>query len=287
LQALAHQALDFTLNARVLGFSLGIAAISVIVFGLVPAVRATRVDVCASLKSASRGSPDPRRRRLSKLLVAGQVASALVLLLGAGLLLRTFVNVSAIDTGVPTDRMLTMRIALSQRETQQRLAAGIVYTDIARRVGALPGVESAALGWDFSLGSGSAGKSVWVEGQPPDRSQSAGFNVVGPGFFSTVGIPIVAGREFSPSDTLGARKVAIVNEAFARLYFGRRSAVGGHVGDEGAASIGKYEVIGVVRDARTMRLRNPPGPMIYQPLLQDEWASNVVLHVRTGTTRGG
>jgi predicted permease len=148
-------------------------------------------------------------------------------------------------------------------------------------VEALPGVESVAFGYDFAFASGTASKSVWAEGQPPDQNQSAGFNVVGPGFFATSGIPVVAGREFSRRDDIDAPKVVIINEAFARRYFPDQNPIGRHVGDEGAKSVLKYEVIGVAKDTRNMFLRKAAAPMLYQPLLQDTYASSAVLHVRT------
>jgi predicted permease len=279
LETLRHQSVEFSLNAHVLGFTIGTAAATTLLFGLVPALRATRVDVTSALKATAttvRGG----RQGLAKGLVAVQVAAALVLLLGAGLALRSFRNISTLDTGVSLDRMLTMRVGLGPRETQRRQSSEI-YTTLVRRVERIPGVDSVALGWDFAFGSGSSGKSIWVEGQPPESTQGAAFNVVGPGFFKTAGISLIAGREFTESDNESSRKVVIVNEALVRKYFGDRYAIGSHVGDQGAASIKKYEIVGVVKDSRTMFLRQNPYPTLYQPLLQDDWASNVVLHVRT------
>jgi predicted permease len=279
MQDLTYRQIEFRLDTHLLGFAAALAAVTVLIFAGVPAVRATHVDIVTSLKSAA---PQGRGRRhaLGKGLVAAQVASALVLLLGAGLLVRSFRALSALDTGVSLDRMLTMKIGLSARETQ-RIESTHIYRDLIARAKAVPGVADAALGWDYALGSGTAGKSIWVEGQPPETSQGAGFNVVSPGFFATAGIPIVIGREFTEADAAGARKVVVVNEAWVRRYAGGRSPIALHLGDEGAASIMKYEIVGVARDSRTMRLRRPASPMLYQPLMQDDWASNVVLHVRT------
>ncbi len=136
---------------------------------------------------------------------------------------------------------------------------------------------------DFAFGSGGHFRSVWVEGQPPEKGQMAGFNVVGPGFFSTARILLVQGREFSPRDAAGAPKVVIINEAFAKQYFPSQNPLGRHLGAEGEKSTFKYEVIGVAADTRNIFLKNAAGPFFYLPLLQDEWATslNVVLHVRT------
>ncbi len=276
---LKFQSIAFQLNMHVLLFCLATAAATVLLFGLAPAVRATRVDVSRALQVAA---PAGRGRRpaLAKALVVIEVAAALALLFGTGLLLRSFQGLRELDPGVALDRMLTMRIGLSARETQRRETAQI-YSQIVERVRTIPGVTAAALGWDFALGSGSSAKSIWVEGQAVERSQIAGFNVVGPGFFATAGIPLLLGREFTPADTVETPKVVIVNHAWVREYGGGRNPIGMHLGDEGAASTGKYEIVGVVQDSMTMSLRRAPHAMLYQPLLQDEWASNVVLHVRT------
>jgi predicted permease len=279
MRDLSHRLVEFRLDPHVLGFAMSLAAVTVLIFGSVPAVRATRVDVCASLRNATaRGRG--RRPALAKGLVAAQVAIALVLLLGAGLLLGTLQALGAVDTGVALDRMLTMKIGLSARETQ-RIESPRIYADIVARAKSVPGVADAALGWDYALGSASAGKSIWVEGQPAERSQGSAFNVVGPRFFSAAGIPIVLGREFTDADTAGARKVVVVNETWVRRYAGGRNPIGMHLGDEGAVSVMKYEIVGVVRDSRTVRLRQPARPTLYQALMQDDWASNAVLHVRT------
>ena len=279
MQNLKYQTIEFEMNNHVLLFCLATAAAAVVLFGFVPAARATRVDVARALQLAAPGGRG-RRPLLAKSLIVVQVSAALTLLFGAGLLVRSFRALGGLDPGVALDRMLTLRVALSPRETQRQQKTQI-YSDLVERVQAIPGVTSAALGWDFAFGSGSSGKSIWVEGQPVERGQSAGFNVVGPGFFKTAGIPVLVGREFTRSDGAGVQKVVIVNEAWVRKYAGGRNPIGMRMGDEGAASIDKYEVIGVVKDSRTMSLRRTPGPMLYQPLLQDDWASNVVLHVRT------
>jgi predicted permease len=272
-------AIEFTLNSHVLAFSAGMALLTLLLFGAVTALRGTPMDVLSLVKRETSGSR-VLRLGLTKSLMVGQVAASLVLLCGAGLLVRSFQNLQRLDTGVNVENMLAMRIALNPREYQRSQIAA-VYQRLKERAAAVPGVTSVALGWDFAFSSGTAGKSIWVEGQPPEESQGAGFNVVGPDFFSTAGIPVLLGREFSIRDTLDAPKVVIINEALARRYFLDQNPIGRHLGDEGAKSIGKYEVIGVVQDSRNMPLRRDPGPVLYQPLLQDEWASSVVLHVRT------
>jgi predicted permease len=277
----ARQALHFTLNAHVLAFSAVAATVTLLLFGLVPALHATNTDVLPLLKneaSRSRGS----RLVLVKGLIVVQVAASVLLLSGAGLLIRTFIKLTSLHAGVPVENMLVMRVGLDAREYQRAYPTS-VYQELVERIRGVPGVISATLGADFAFSSGGWSKSVWVEGQSPTKGQMAGFNVIWPGFFSSVGIPLVQGREFSQHDVVGAPKVVIINQAFAKQYFPAQNPIGRHFGDDGEKSTCKYEVIGVAADTRNMFFKNAVGPFFYQSLLQDEWATatNVVLHVRT------
>ncbi|HKW65079.1 MAG TPA: ABC transporter permease [Candidatus Acidoferrum sp.] len=276
----ARQAIHFTLNAHVLAFSAAAAIVTLLLFGLVPALHATKVDVLPLLKSEASGTR-VSRLSLAKGLIVVQVAASVLLLSGAGLLVRSFIKLTALHPGMPVENMLVMRIGLSPREHQQAYPTS-VYQELVERVRGVPGVMAATLGADFAFSSGGWWRDVWVEGQPPENGQMAGFNVVGPGFFSTVGIPLVQGREFSPRDAVGAPKVVVINEAFAKQYFPEQNPIGRHFGDQGEKSTFKYEVIGVAADTRSMFLKKAAVPFFYQPLLQDELpaAGDVVLHVR-------
>lgn len=280
----AAETLVFSVNAHVVGFAAALLVATLLMFGVAPAIRATARGGPSLLQRAAPASRGTRLGLLKGLIVV-QAASAIVLLFCAGVLVRTFDNLAGIDTGVTAPHLLMMRLGFNQRGYEPIRIAD-TYDRLGARVASMPGVESVAFGWDFAFGSGGAHKSVWVEGQPPDLSQSAGFNVVGPGFFATAGIPLVAGREFSTRDVVGAPKVVIVNQAFARRYFPGRDPVGRHVGDDGAGSVFKYEIVGLVKDARSMSLRVAPQPMLYQPLLQDTYVTSAVLHVRTRDDAG-
>jgi len=219
---------------------------------------------------------------LAKGLIVVQIAASLMLLSAAGLLVRSFSKLNTLHIGVPVENMLVMTVGLGGREYQLTYPS-TVYQEIVERVRGVPGVASAALGWDSVLASGTHERWIWVEGHPSEQEQVAAFNVASPDFFSTAGIPVLEGREFSGRDVLGAPKVVVINEAFAKRYFPGQNAIGRHFGDQGEKSILKYEVIGVVADSRNMFLKKAPGPTFYEALLQDEWgtATNVVLHVRT------
>lgn len=283
----ARQGTHFTLNGHVVAFGAGAAIITLLLFGLVPALHATKAEVLPLLRGEAQGMR-ASRLSLAKGLIVGQIAASLLLLSGAGLLVRSFTKLVAVRPGVAVENLLVMRIGLGWREYQHPYPAS-VYQELVEHVRGIPGVMSTALGSDFAFGSGNYFKSVWVEGQPPEKGQMAGFNAVGPGFFSVVGIPLVQGREFSSRDSLGAPKVVVINETFAKEYFPGQNPIGRHFGDQGEKSVFKYEVIGVVADTRNMFLKSPAGPFFYQALLQggsnsesgDKEATNVVLHVRT------
>ena len=276
----ARRAVHFALNAHVVAFGAAAAIVTLLLFGLVPALQATKAEVLPLLRGEANGRC-ASRLSLAKGLIVGQIAASLLLLSGAGLLVRSFTKLVAVHPGVAVENLLVVEIGLNPRE-YQRVYPVSVYQELLERVRGVPGVVSATLGADFAISSGGWWKSIWVEGQPAEKRQMAAFNVVGPGFFSAVGIPLVRGREFSPRDAVGAPKVVIINEAFAKQYFSGQDPVGQHLGDEGEKSTFKYEVVGVVADSRSIFLKNAAGPFFYQPLLQDEWgAGDVVLHVRT------
>ena len=276
----ARRAVHFALNAHVVAFGAAAAIVTLLLFGLVPALQATKAEVLPLLRGEANGRC-ASRLSLAKGLIVGQIAASLLLLSGAGLLVRSFTKLVAVHPGVAVENLLVVEIGLNPRE-YQRVYPVSVYQELLERVRGVPGVVSATLGADFAISSGGWWKSIWVEGQPAEKRQMAAFNVVGPGFFSAVGIPLVRGREFSPRDAVGAPKVVIINEAFAKQYFSGQDPVGQHLGDEGEKSTFKYEVVGVVADSRSIFLKNAAEPFFYQPLLQDEWgAGDVVLHVRT------
>jgi predicted permease len=169
-----------------------------------------------------------------------------------------------------------MTIDPSESRFQGSRLTGLL-DELMERIRAVQGVRSAALaGWALF---GEGGKSIWVQGAEQTRG-SASFNVVGPDFFATAGIPLLAGREFSVRDRLGAPPVAIINEAFARKYFPGKNPLGQHFGDQGPDSISKYEIVGVVKDGRSRSLRRDQYPAIFQPFWQSTHHHPFVLHVR-------
>jgi predicted permease len=211
-----------------------------------------------------------------KALIVAQVATSLLLVVGAGLLARSLYNLRRLDAGFNSESLLVLRIDIGQAR-YQGAAAENFYREIVSRTQSLPGVITATVAANDVFGSGGWAKAVWVEGRPAEENQTAAFNVVGPGFFATTRIPVLLGREFADQDALGTPKVIIVNEAFARRFLPGLNPIGHHVSDPAA----KYEIIGVVKDAKYRTLREQVQPMVYEPLFQEDHATGVSLHVRT------
>jgi predicted permease len=265
---------EFTLDRRLLLFTMGVSLATALLFGLAPALRGGGVELVQVLK---RAAPLPGSRA-GKILVVAQVAACVVLLAAGALLARTLANLRALDRGFSADNLLLMNVGAGDNaRTGAHVAA--FYQDLISRAEAVPGVVSASLGANV-VRPGGWKKDVWVQGRPAEERQTAAFNAVAPGFFATAGMPFVFGRDFSVHDRFGTARVAIVNEAFARAYCPQGIPIGCRFKDGRPDSSGKYEVVGVVRDARHGSLRKPPEPMIYEALMQEDRLSSVTLHAR-------
>ncbi len=257
------------LDARVLGFTAAVCVVTAVFFGLAPAFRATRVDLNAALKSGSRAIPGSGGRS-GRWLVAAQVALSLVLLVGAGLFLRSLRHLSSLNPGYDREHVISVRInPHSGGFKLEQLPA--LYRGIIDSVEALPGVRSAALSiCPLATGCVST-SSMTVEGYAsrPGEDTAVQYNVVGLKYFSTVGIQLLQGRDFDARDTGQSPRVAVVSEAMARRFFGSGTALGRRFGPDKA----DIEIVGIVRDARVNNLRDQPPVMAFFPL------SQIVAHV--------
>ena len=266
---------EFTLDYRLLLFTMGVSLGTALLFGLVPALRAGRTDLVQALKRDARLP----RLRAGRGLVVAQVAACVVLLAAGTLLARTLANLRTLDRGFSADSLLLVNVGVGDHaRTGAHVAA--FYQDLISRAEGVSGVVSASLGANALFGAGGWRKSVWVQGRPAEERQSAAFNVVAPGFFATTGMRVLSGRDLSTRDRPDTPRVVIVNEAFARAYCPAGAPLGCRFGDNGPQSSGKYDVVGMVKNARYGSLREPPEPMIYEALMQEERPSSVTLHVR-------
>ena len=256
--------LDLTPDPRVLGFTAGIAILTGLLSGLAPAWRGTRADPIAAMKAA-RGSIRDSRSGLGKLLAMGQVVLSMVLVAGAGLLLSTFWRLSRVDPGFEADRVLLTSIDLrGNGSTPERRDA--MFRQILENVRAVPNVRTASLSDFTPMLPGRRIHELAIEGQAA-RSRGDSqvyFNAVSDGYFATMGIALVAGRDFNGHDTPGSPAVAIVNQTLVRKYFGGDNPVGSRFRIRAGDTLrDPIEIVGVVKDAKYSDLRQDIPPTAY------------------------
>lgn len=255
------------LDWRVMAFAAAVSLLTGLVFGLVPALRATRVDLSSSMKEGGRGATGTRNW-LSKGLLVLQVAMSLVLVIGAGLFLRTLRNLESVDVGFNARNLLMFSINPSlNRYDPDRSEA--VFQRALERVGRLPGVQGAALTRTTLLSGSTSTSSIYRQGQTSDKAtiEDMYMMAVSPGFLTTMEIPLLSGRDCSVHDRRTTPKVALLNEAAARKMFPQGGAVGGRVGNSFERS-GEIEIIGIVRDTKYDTVRTAGPPTMYNCLLQ-------------------
>jgi predicted permease len=257
-------------DGAVLGFSLLLVAVTTLLFGVLPSLHAARLDPMTALKDQSATSTSSgSQARWRQALVAAQLAVSLALLIGAGLFAKTLVNLLAHDPGFRPERLLTF--SLDPQLSGYSLERGrALYRNIERRLIEMPGVQSAAMGQFSPLSHSESSTNVTVEGFTPheDGDSDSDMNEIGAGFFKTLGTPLLAGREFTAADREGAAKVVIVNQAFAKHFLGRSGAVGKRMKVGGGSDPLDLEIVGVVKDADNLSLRETVKPMYYLPLEQ-------------------
>jgi predicted permease len=260
--------LNVSLNINLLLFTLAVTLSTAILFGAIPALRATRLQLTSSLKDGRGASSSGAKSPLARALVVSQVAFSLVLLAGAGLFLRSLVNLNHVETGFNRDNVLLLQIddsSAGYKGGDPRLIP--LHEEIERRVGALPGVRAAAYA-EFTFSEGCWNGPVYVAGFDNNKDVDVPHNVVGAGYFAAMGIQLIAGRTFGPQDTVKSSPVAIISETMARIMFPAGSPIGRQYGVDGPKSANSHEVIGVVKDVKFGGLTGPQRPMDYLPYTQ-------------------
>jgi putative ABC transport system permease protein len=257
----------------VLAFTFGISILTGLLFGLAPAWRSSRSDLNTTLKEAAgRSESAGGSTRIRSFLLASEVALAVLLSVSAGLLLRSFVRVTAVDPGVRTANILTMNLSLPEVKYDTPLKRMTFYKNLMERLDALPGVRSAGavmfLPLRVSILSFRVGvNSFTIEGRPPvtkDKEPVADYRTATPGYFNTMGIALRQGRLFDRHDDQDAKRVAIVNEAMVRKIFVHENPLGKRI-----VMGGPLEIVGVVADAKLYGLDAPVEPAVYVPLMQN------------------
>ncbi|HMV49098.1 MAG TPA: ABC transporter permease [Blastocatellia bacterium] len=283
------RALEPRLDWRVLGFTLGLSLLTGIVFGLAPAWRSTKVDLTPALKDSGRSSSVSSRSLLSRGLVVLQVALSLLLLVGAGLFLRTLVNLQRVDPGFNTRNLLLFGITPGFIGYKDEKLAQL-YQQIAERLETLPGVQGVTFSTNTLLSNGSSSRSVFLRAAltaPPDaegriKASGTGYvNHVRENFLEAMGIPLLAGRTLQTQDDARTPKVVVVNQTFANQYFPNENPIGKRFTFD-FKKPDEVEIIGVAKDAKYTRQRDEIPPTAYIPWRQELGSMiGVTVEVRT------
>jgi predicted permease len=252
--------LNLTPDLAVLGFTLGVTVLTALLFGTLPAFRATGLEFTPALKDGRGSSSTTTRGALARSLIVGQVALSVVLLVVAGLFVRSLINLSDVHTGFDKHNVLVFSLDSSTanlpRGTPEEIRSVRLQEQIEARVQTIPGVQSDSFSF-FTFDQGAWSEQVLFQGVPrtPGSGDQVFFNITGNGFFSTMGIPLIEGRTFNAQDTQNAPKVAVINQTMAHRFFPNGSAVGHRFGlGETPEHPGEIEVIGVVKDAKYIEL---------------------------------
>jgi predicted permease len=270
-------------NLRALGFTIAVSVFTALVFGLAPALRATRPNLAPTLKDQAGAVAGGGQAAWRKLLVSAQVALSLLLLIGAGLFTRSLSNLQDIRPGFEVHNLLSFSVDPTLNGYKAERATAF-YQQLTQELAALPGAQSAALALVPPLSFSDWDSDFSVEGYAAKAGEDMNSheNYVSPGFFAALKIPLEAGRDFTARDSIGAPKVAVVNRKFARRYFGDRDPVGRHIGngtDTGTKT--DVEIVGVVGDTKYETIRDDIPRQVFFPYLQRDRSGNMTAYVRT------
>ena len=278
--------LDFDFDWRVFLYAAGIALLTGVLLGIVPAYRASRAQVTALLHDGGYGTSVGRRRlRVRNVLVVAQVAGSLVLLVVAGLFIRSLQRGHHVDVGFDPRHIVTVRLDPGHVGYTSARAAEF-YDELERRLAALPGVQSVGMSLTIPMGYLFDGARVIPDGQTVDSNEPeklVGRNIVTPQFFETLRLPIVAGRAFTKQDIRGSTPVIIVNETLARQFWPGQNAVGKRLTIPRLTDTVAWEVVGVARDSKYVAVFEGPTPHLYVPLAQHHTSMRVV-YVKTAAS---
>ena len=273
-------------DGSVLAFTVGITAITAVLFGLAPALKATRVDFAPVLKATAPGSGDGLRASLlpvGKILVAGQVTITLILLVAAGLFVRSLEKLSEVNLGYARGNLLLF-VVHSAAGGYKEEAATQLYQELLEKIAAVPGVQGATVSHNGLFNDTESGDPIKVEGYTPKAGEEADTRIdhVGPNYFSTIGIPILMGRGIEARDSGRGLRSAVINQTFARTYFPNANPIGKHVQDVYPGNPADTVVVGVAADAKYNSLRENARPRLYAPLFNPIWPQmTAVYEVRT------
>lgn len=276
-------AMEFAIDGTVLLFAAGLTLGTGLLFGLFPALHSTSPDLVSTLKEQAGQKGSSRgASRFRTTLATTQMALSMALLVAAGLFVRSLFNVSRVDLGVQVDHVITFGISPELNGyTPERARA--LFERLEDELAALPGVTGVSASLVPLMAGSNWGNSVWVQGfdAGPDTDRNSRYNEISPAYFSTLGIPMMAGRDFTRADTQGSAKVAIVNEAFAKKFNLGREAVGKRIGG-GEKPVYDVEIVGVVQNAKYSEVKGEIPPVFFRPYRQNERLGFMNFFVRAG-----
>jgi putative ABC transport system permease protein len=280
------QVKTIALDSRVLGFTILVSLLTGVIFGLFPALQASMFKPNETLKEGGRDSSSGNRgNRMRALLVIAEVAVSLVLLIGAGLLINSFLRLRNLDPGFNSQNLLTMRIVLPDLKYPDQAHRSAFYTDLIQRVEALPGVKSAAVTTNLPLYRQGNSTGVEIEGRPappPGQEIIITTRVISPKYLTTMGIPLLRGRQFGPEETAKMPGAVIISETMARRYWpnedplGKRLTPGRNAGPEDW-----FQIIGIAKDVKQFELTAASKPQMYLPYVQADFFAPRDLVVKT------
>ncbi|MFL6277890.1 MAG: ABC transporter permease [Blastocatellia bacterium] len=272
---------EVSLDARVLLFTFGVTLLTGVLFGLFPALQAANPNLNETLKEGGRGTTEGGRGgRARRILVVAEVALALVPLIGAGLMVKSFIRLQEVKPGFDPDRVLAVEVYLPRTTYKEGEQATAFYQQLLSRVQNLPGVEDAGAIDTLPLSGGGNVLAFYVEGhvpQPTDKTPDAEARIVTPGYFQTMSIPLLRGRYLSEQDGPKTPRAFVINDTLARRYFGNEDPIGKrmNLGDEKDSDW--YTVVGIVQDTRQEGLEAEPYPQMYASNTQEARRSMVLV----------
>jgi predicted permease len=267
--------LDLHPDFRVLAFTLGVTVLTAILFGLIPSLLLTRLELAPILKSTTQGSKSdsrPRRFTAGKILVIAQVTVSLILLVAAGMFVRSLAKLSEVNLGFNRENLLLFRVDAAAAALKGPEAL-LLYQNLIDKFAAIPGVRSVSASGNGLFLHSESGDPISVEGYTPkpDEAMHSRMDHVGPHYFSTVGIPILMGRDIEPQDSSNGPRAGIINQTFADRFFPNTNPIGKRVRDTYPGNPTDVQIVGVVADVRYNNLREKSVPRLYAPLFNPLW----------------
>jgi predicted permease len=258
------------IDARMLAFTAALAIVTGLLFGIAPALRAARVEVASTLKENTRAATGGASRiNAGKILVAAQIAVSLLLLIGAGLFVRTLRNLQNVNLGYARDRLVLVRVDATTAG-YKGIAAADLYLRLLDTIRGIPGVKSATFSENGLFSGTESGTRLWVEGYTPPKPGQTGarFDNVGPDYFSSLGVPLLRGREIGRQDTGASTPVCVINQTMAKEFFEGRDPIGKHIKDLFPGSNAQFEIVGVAQNVRDHNLRGDVPRRFYVAAVQ-------------------